>query len=352
MTSVVCPYCLRRVDNWDRISPHRIGGDGHPEPFRKDPRETDESWRERLTMAYRPCGDVSSPGTHLLPFDYAAYTPVTIGIVGHSAAGKTHLLAAMISRLCSNDPLLTRLGLRVGPLDLARHQRYVADNVTPLIAQRRQLGGTPANARIDLCDALRVTNGGGRSFSLTFFDLAGERLERADDEENRFYASETLALIFVVDPESLPKRTDPRDVPGDASFEVALKRLGARRARAGGAEFYPVAAAVVVAKADLIQFDDQLVSQWLTAGSAEEEIDLSTVERESEDVYAYLSQRRAAQWLRPAQECGLSTLHFASATNGPATGGVFGPSFRQRRVLKPLLSVFAMTGILNDQDPR
>jgi hypothetical protein len=348
---VECPICQRRIPAWERISPHRIGSDGRAEPFAREPRESEASWQERLTMAYRPCGDVGAPDTHLLRYDYGDYTPVIIGMVGHPGAGKTILLAAMISRLCSNDPLLSRLGLQVGPLDLAVHQRYVADNVTPLISQRKQLAGTRANARIDFCDALKVQNAAGRSFALTFFDLAGERLVRTDDDENRFYSS-AKALIFVVDPESLPKRTGPRNVPGDASFEVALHRLGARRVKSGGSTFCTVAAAVVVAKADLIQFDDQVVSQWLTAGSAEEETDLTSVEKESEDVYAYLSRRGATQWLRPAQECCASTLHFASATNGPASGGFFGETFRQRRVLKPLLSVFAMTGILNLEDPQ
>jgi hypothetical protein len=296
--------------------------------------------------AYRPCGEVGHPGTHLLPYDYAKYTPVSIGMIGHSRAGKTHLLAAMIYRLCSNDPVLRGLDLQVGPLDLAVHQRYVAEYITPLIGHRRQLGGTPA-ALVEFCDALKVTNTrNGRSFALTFFDLAGERLERASDDELQFYSS-AQALVFVVDPESIPRRAGP-GTGGDVSFEVALRRLDARARPPGARSFHPVAAAVVVAKADLIRFEDRLVSDWLAVGSAEEEVELSTVERESEDVYAYLSQRGATQWLRPAQECYRSTLHFASATNGPASDGTFPGAFRQCRVLKPLLAVFAMTGILDE----
>ena len=147
---------------------------------------------------------------------------------------------------------------------------------------------------------------------------------------------------------------------------MALHRLGGRARPPGVASFHPVAAAVVVAKADLIEFEDKTVADWLRAGSAEEEVALGTVEQESEDVYAYLTQRGAAQWLRPARDCYRSTLHFASATNsqaadagegsrGPAVPAgrraerAFPPTFRQRRVLKPLLSVFAMTGILEEQ---
>src|SRR6266567_3377770 len=329
MSDVYCPICDRRI-NWTATPPYRIGAQGQAELLVQDSLESEASWRDRLTMAYRPCGEVGQAGTHLLPYDYADYTPVTIGMIGHSKAGKTHLLAAMISRLCSNDPVLDRLGLRVSPLDLAVHQRSVTE----------------------FCDALKVTNAENRSFAVTFFDLAGERLARPNNEEVRFYAS-AKALVFVVDPESLPKRAEPRTA-GDASFEVALRRLGSRPRPSATEAFHPVAAAVVVAKADLIRFEDRLVSDWLALGSAEEEVELRTVERESEDVYAYLTQRGAAQWLRPAQECYRSTLHFASATNSQAaernqaTQRIFPGAFRQCRVLKPLLAVFAMTGILDE----
>lgn len=342
MSRVECPICARVID-WESAPPYRFGPDNQPAPLRREPDDSDRAWADRLRTAYRPCGDVRQPGTHLLPYDYADYVPLTIGMVGHSKAGKTHLLAAMIGRLCSNDPLLRRLGLTVAPLDLRVHQRYMSEMVVPLTVQRRQLPDTQANARVEFCDALRITNAEGRSFALTFFDLAGERLARAQDDELRFYAT-TDALIFVVDPEALPAR--PREgSTGDASFDVALHRLTGRPGPAGGA-FTPVSAALVVAKADLIRFSDRVVSDWLARGGGDEEVDLSTVEQESEDVYAYLSRRGAAAWLRPAQRCFRSTLHFASATNAPAVDGVFQGAFRQCRVLKPLLATFAMTGVL------
>jgi len=351
VTEVHCPICNRRI-GWETAAPYRVHPDGRAELLEREEGETEVDWRTRLITGYRPCGEVGRPGTHLLPYDYADYTPITIGMVGHSRAGKTHLLATMIARLCSNEPVLGRLGLAVGPLDLRVHQRYVADHITPLMQDRRQLRGTPANASVEFCDALKVTNRvTGRSFALTFFDLAGERLERPDDDEVRFYAN-AAALVFVVDPESIPRRSERRSerrTAADASFDVALRRLGARDRPRRAKSFHPVAAAVVVAKADLVRFDDRLVSDWLALSSAEEEVELGTVERESEDVYAYLTQRGATQWLRPAQECGRSTLHFASATNGPASEGRFPEAFRQCRVLKPLLAVFAMTGILDER---
>lgn len=368
-----CPICGRRI-NWSATPPYRLNAVEQPELLVRDPGEVENSWQERLTRAYRPCGDVSQPGTHLLPYHYADYTPVTIGVIGQSSAGKTHLLAAMIHRLCSGDPVLVdQLGLRVSELDVRVHRRYLAQNVTPLITQRRELGATRADVPVDFCDALKVTNRRNQTFAVVFFDLAGERLERPNDDEARFYAWAN-ALIFVVNAATLPKRFGRRIAPvaGDASFEVALHRLSGRGKPTGVAPLHPVAAAVVVAKADLIEFDDRLVATWMRAGSAEEEAALGTVEAESEDVYVYLTRRGAAQWLKPARDCYRSTLHFASATNsqaelppgqagdpaGPAQPAgqvqsenrVFPRTFRQRRVLKPLLSVFEMTGILDESD--
>ncbi|MGS2640181.1 hypothetical protein [Streptosporangium sp. LJ11] len=347
MRDVFCPICQRWID-WENSPPVQRGQTGRPEIVLRDPRESEGSWRHRLTTSYRPCANLDQPGTHLLPYDYADYSPITIGMVGQSQAGKTHLLAAMISRLCSNDPALAPLGLQIGPLDLHSHQEYMRTNVDPLIRHRQRLQGTPANVPVAFCDALKVTNARNRSFSVSFFDIAGERLERPDDPDIRFFASAN-ALMFVVDPDTFPARPGLA-AQGDRSFDVALRRLGAReRPRSPSLpDFLPVAAAVVVAKADLIRFQDGVVSDWLAQGSAEEEIDLGTVEQESADVYAYLVRRGAAPWLRPAQQCYQSTLHFASATNGPAKDDTFPGAFRQCRVLKPLLSVFAMIGILDE----
>lgn len=353
MSYIHCPICHRRI-NWTAAAPYRFNAQEQAEPLIRDPLDSEESWQERLTTAYRPCAEADEPGTHWLPYDYADYTPITIGMIGQTAAGKTHLLAAMIYRLCSGDPVLDRLGLAVAPLDLRVHRRYVAASIAPLISQRRELGATPAAGPIEFCDALKVTNGRNQTFALIFFDLAGERLQRTTDEV-RFYASAN-ALIFVVDAAALPRRMEPRTTAagGDASFEMALQRIGRRPRPPGVASFQPVAAAVVVAKADLIEFEDKIVSDWLVVGSSEEEVALDTVEQESEDVYAYLTQRGAGPWLRPAKECYRSTLHFASATNSAPVAGagrdrVFPSRFRQRRVLKPLLSVFAMTGILDER---
>jgi hypothetical protein len=81
---------------------------------------------------------------------------------------------------------------------------------------------------------------------------------------------------------------------------------------------------------------------------------LSTVQQESEDVYAFLAARGGGDWLQLAGECLGSTLHLASATGtGPREQGDRAVArrfdetlFRQHRVLRPLLALFAMKGVM------
>lgn len=342
-----CPICLRWID-WDGTPPVVFGPDDRPEVLRKDPREDDVAWRTRLQTAYRPCSGVGSPDSHYLPYDYADYKAVIIGVFGESRSGKSHLVAAMISRLCANDAALRRLGLTVEPLDLRTHQQYMSRTVEPFIRGRRRLDPTQP-LPVVFTDALKVTNRDGDAFAVSFFDVAGEQLERSDPEV-RFFGS-VNALLFVIDPDSIPGLTQPAATAiGDSTFEEALKRLGGRPAP--GRQFLHLPAALVVAKADLLRYSFDLVGEWMSRSGPAEETDLSTAEQESEDVYAFLVERRAEPWLRPAEKCYRSTLHFASATNVSATESTYGDGFGQRRVLKPLLALFAMAGVLDDEPMR
>ncbi len=85
----------------------------------------------------------------------------------------------------------------------------------------------------------------------------------------------------------------------------------------------------------------------------DEELNLATVEEESEDAYAFLSSRGARGWLAPFVRCARSTLHFATATGHQAVRAEDGiqrsphGSFAPRRTLKPMLALFAMCGVLD-----
>jgi hypothetical protein len=108
----------------------------------------------------------------------------------------------------------------------------------------------------------------------------------------------------------------------------------------------PLPAAIVVAKADLLRFiGEPDLDKWLGQPD-KEDLDLSSVEEESEDVYRLL-RRRGSSYLTPATKCLRSTLHFASAAGVAPEGDRFPElGFGPRRTLKPLLALFDRLGIL------
>ncbi|MEV8032360.1 hypothetical protein [Streptomyces sp. NPDC086182] len=345
---LICPICLHDIRNWSTLPLAMLTDDGQEISLVRGPAEGAESWAQRLATAYRRCpgGDAGEP--HFLPQAYGEYRRVVVGVIGASQAGKTHLLAAMIGHLLRSEARLRRIGLQVDPLDLRIHQRYMKQIVEPFLAHRRGLPATPREA-IEFTDALKITNlRAGVRHAVSFFDVAGEMLERADDSARFLGAVD--ALLFVVDPTAIPRMTR-RDVStiSDNAFDHVLSRLAGRPGAHG--EFLPFPAAVVVAKADMLEFGaEPLPGYWLRRDrqEADEELDLSSVEGESSDAFAFLAGRRAEAWLRPAMRCYRSTLHFASATNSALSGDRYPElAFRQRRVLKPLLSLLAMADVLD-----
>ncbi|MHB9858281.1 hypothetical protein [Streptomyces sp. YIM S03343] len=352
MTAPVrCPICLSTVD-WARAQTVTMNADGRPEPLLRQETEDELHWNHRRLDAYRLCeGGGGEP--HVLPGRYGDFgEPLVIGVVGESAAGKSHLLAAMIGML-SDVERMSRLGLVVGGLDLKLHQRYLKDTVRPFLDQGRGLAGTPAQPP-EFTDALWVHNSTTkRSFAVAFFDVSGEWL--ADHDAQVPFLGAVSALVFVVDPTRIRGMTAASgSVTGDPSFGVVLDKI-ARLRGADGERFLPLPAAVVVGKSDLLRHHEPLVERWLRNSTAEEEFDLRTVEAESEDAYVFLSTRGAQGWLAPFLRCAQSTLHFATATghkpveeNGAQRSPLGG--FTPRRTLKPLLALFAMCGVLGPAD--
>ncbi|GAA0252390.1 hypothetical protein GCM10010492_61150 [Saccharothrix mutabilis subsp. mutabilis] len=341
--SLQCPICLHTV-LWSAAPVVVLDAQGEETPFVALPGENQEVLFNRLATAYRVC---TGGGTrHYLPHDYGDYDErVVVGVIGQGAAGKSHLLAAMVGQLMRRAAPLRDLGLLVEPLDLRIHQRYMSTVVEPFLGRRQRLRATPAQA-IEFADALKVTNlRTGRRFALTFFDVAGEVLERVDPSVA--FIGAVNALVFVIDPETVPNLLRGRpETTGDAAFDVTLARISAIRNRRR-LPYLPIPSVSVVAKADLLRFRSAKVDHWLSRDAEAEEFDLSTVEDESRDVYAYLFARDAHRWLAPAERCAWSTLHFASAAGTSPEGAEFpAVAFRQRRVLKPLLSLLAMKGVL------
>jgi hypothetical protein len=357
MATIECPVCLRMLD-WDQAPLVTIGNDLKPRPLVVPEDEAPAATRMRRGTAYRTC---PGRGGHYLPADYGDTKAerITIGMVGNSAAGKSHLLAAMIGQFM-RGVRLRQLDLQVSPLDLLIHKRYVDEAVTPFLDRRKELTRTRV-AAADITDAFLVRNvAAGTRYTVTFFDVAGEMLSRASAEENIFLGA-VNALIFVIDPQAIrglirqqadggaeASGAGEGGSAGDYTFDNVLKLLRLARDEAS-AEFLGIPAAVVLAKADLLRRGDLLLERWLRA-EADEDLDLGTVEEESGDVFTYLYTHGADRWLEPAQQCAWSTLHFASATGTSARDKEFPEStFRPHRVIKPLLALLAAKGVIDHQ---
>ena len=80
------------------------------------------------------------------------------------------------------------------------------------------------------------------------------------------------------------------------------------------------AAALVLAKADQLR-SEYPIDYWLRQPPPLR-LDAERIHAESKDIYAYLHQRKAQEWLAPFSVCRRATLHAASATGGLAALGV------------------------------
>lgn len=303
--------------------------------------------KEALRHAFQKCPHAPADRPHYLPVAYLTNgEPLTVAMVGSSAAGKTHLLAAMLGEIEQGG--LEPYGLTCLPLNPDWHREFLQEKVQRL-HQGEMLDGTHQEPFADFADGLLVT-GRGVNRPVLFFDLAGEDL--AQDNEVTRFLGEVGAFIFVLDPlRALHLPTlDPvrarvglhqRDL-GDEAFTTVLNRIP-RNGR-----YVDAAAAVAVNKSDLVRFDPA-VDRWLNR-SAGPGFDAATVREESRDAYAFVQHHGSRAWLKPFDDCGRCTLHFVAATGGQERDSAFPNGVRPRRVLTPLLSIFAMCGLLPGAD--
>jgi hypothetical protein len=294
------------------------------------PAQASEKQRARLmrTASVKCPNQAGITSVHYLPAAYGEFgRPSIFGLVGGSASGKTHLLAAMIGAIEQGD--LSAYGLTAQPIDLDRHREYVRNRATPLLADGKWLPAT-AEGVIQFVDGFIISSGSEQR-PMALYDVAGGDL--LDIEDAKHFLEIADGLIFVIDPERLSK---PGGL-GDPTFGTVLELLRSSRQLAN------VSAAIVLSKADLLRFDDP-IAYWLRHD--DNVLDSAQALEESADVYAYLHQRGAKAWARPYQECSRATLHVASATGTSAVErGV-----RPMRVLKPLVSLMAMTGMIHTSD--
>ncbi|GLZ28007.1 hypothetical protein Lesp02_01970 [Lentzea sp. NBRC 105346] len=291
----------------------------------------------RLRKGYRKCPNPSrDTAAHYLPATYADYrNPLVIGLVGAPISGKTHLLTAMIRQVYLNG--LSRYGVTATALDFQRHKHFHDQFIVPL-ERGEALPGT-GTGLIEAADILLLRGPGGLR-PVTFFDVAGEDLESIAPRANRFLIA-TNAVIFVHAPEDPLETGQSSTATENRAFQMALGQLPDSR--------LPVA--IAVTKSDRLRHAPP-ADHWLHRGD-EHDLNAARMHAESRDVYAYLQHSGAGASSRPFDEFTRCTLHFVSASGADAVPNPDDPTknhyprgFRSIRVLEPLVSILAMTGVI------
>ncbi|WP_395364582.1 hypothetical protein ACHGLA_28695 [Streptomyces sp. YH02] len=348
--SRMCPHCLLPVEYDERLLV-TIDAKGNRIPLDLSTERRPAHRADALRKAYHLCPHtVDGDEGHELPLPYLINgEPLSIALVGSSSVGKTHLLAAMLGEVELGG--LEPYGLKCLPLNPEAHRAYLRERVQSL-QQGRQLGRTGQQTFARFADGLLVSAGGATPRPVVFFDLAGEDLAQ-DSEVGRFLMG-VDAFIFVLDPLRalrLPSLEPVREQSGlrlrdlgDEAFATVLNRIPRQR---GGLVAAP--AALAVNKSDLVRFEP-VVDRWLGRGLPGRH-DPAAVRAESRDAYAFLAQGASPAWLKPFDDCADCTLHFVAATGGQARGDRFPHGARPRRVLAPLLSLFALCGLLPGAEP-
>ncbi|ONI84542.1 hypothetical protein ALI22I_28730 [Saccharothrix sp. ALI-22-I] len=297
-----------------------------------------------VRKGYRLCPNPSEDtAEHYLPATYADYgDPLVIGLVGAPISGKTHLLTAMIRQAYLNG--LTAHGVTVSALDFRRHKTFRDDFIVPF-ERGDALAGT-GNGIVEAADILLLRGPGGQR-PVTFFDVAGEDLESTDPRVNRFLIA-TTAVIFVHASEDPLETGQSSAASENGSFEQAIGQLSGNQ----------LPAVIAVTKSDRLRYVPP-AERWLHRGD-ETDLNADRIRAETRDVYAYLHHVGAAASLRPFDEFSRCTLHFVSASGGDAvpidpkvpSKKHFPHGFHPTRVLEPLVSILAMTGMITGPEAR
>ncbi|GGT97706.1 MULTISPECIES: hypothetical protein [Streptomyces] len=346
----MCPHCLLPV-TYDESLLVTIDAKGNRLPLDLSAEHRPAHRKDALRKAYHLCPHAGrGDEAHELPVPYLTNgEPLSIAFVGSSSVGKTHLLAAMLGEVELGG--LEPYGLKCLPLNPEAHRTYLRERVQSL-QQGRKLGRTGQQTFARFADGLLVSVRGATPRPVVFFDLAGEDLAQ-DGEVTRFLMG-VDAFVFVLDPLRALRMPslDPvrerdgvsrRDL-GDEAFTTVLNRIP----RQGGG-LVAAPAAIAVNKSDLVRFEPA-VDRWL-GRALPARPDREALRAESRDAYAFLAHHASPAWLKPFDDCARCTLHFVAATGGQAKGDRFPHGARSRRVLAPLLSLFAMCGLLPEAEP-
>lgn len=329
---VQCPICLRRIDWGEVRETLYVWSENQCEylPVSRNTGESAQHWRQRVAGAFVRCStDSREFNEHYLPTLYGAYgDPIVIPAVGRTYSGKTTLLTMIGAELERGVTLNGELSFR--PLDHGMGELFHNGYVRPLLQERRADPGTSGGRRSFFHAWRGYNHRTGRLFVLAFFDTAGG--DFVSESRMPLFIGAASAFLFLVDADVIGHEV------GDPATDNVIDLLGV-----GQLDALP--AATVITKSDLLQQRPEVL-RWL---SRDDETDLTTIEQESEDAYAFLSVNAGPGWLRPAREIPSTTLHFASAAGtrvDPDTLLFEEDHFGPRRVLRPLLSLLRAIGVI------
>lgn len=298
-----------------------------------------------LREGYRRCPNPSRDmPEHYLPATYATFhNPLIVGLVGAPAAGKTHLLTAMISAAYRHA--LSPYGIETSALDFHRHLEFERRYMRPF-QDGDELPGT-VTGQVEAADILLLRGPGGAR-PVTFFDVAGEDLENPTLNRATRFLTSANAMIFVHGLEDAADDGRPSSADNARSFELAVERL---RSMPGGANRIP--AALAVTKADRLRYLPP-IDRWLRR-DAPPSLDAGLIREQTRDVYAFLHHTGQTGALRPFEAFRRCTMHFVSASgkdaiaDHPTDDGTekhFVRGISPIHVLEPLVAILAMTGML------
>jgi hypothetical protein len=333
---ISCPICLSRI-TWGNLPKWRFDPSQNDYvqlviPQNASPEQTTRMERDAAVRCPDPAGMMD---THYLPADYGSYgRPVLIGFIGETRSGKSHLLAAMVGEI--ERGALSTHGIRRSPIDSALHHRFLDEHVWPLLDENRVLENTPEGI-ISFVDAYLMTPKNGPQRPVALFDVSGNDL--IDVRAPKSFLDIVDGLVFVVDAAQLHGQERGSSGSGDRAFKAVIDVVRDRLPE--------IRVAVVLNKADLVRFDDPITKWWLRPES--EPLDAELMLSESADVYAYLQSQGAKAWISDFDHCTKVTLHVVSATGGrhdQDTGKTYPRGVTPRRVVMPLVSLLAMTGVL------
>jgi hypothetical protein len=349
--TVTCPVCLDQYPWDDRAPLEYSAAEGKYLPAKRSAGMSAAKLADARRWWYIRCPNPSGDSSiHHLPVTYADYAdPLVVALVGRPRSGKTHLAVAMIKELLGGTSAGDH-GLRADPLDFYQHEQFKSTLLDPFERSERLDATRPGRA---IYTAILVLEYRGVKRSLVFYDVAGEDFKKSGEhgQYTRFLIN-TGGVLFVEDvqhivgsvAEAIDLKMDSSlttAFPGNSneSVQEAVSRIPATRRSS-------LPAVVVLTKSDRLRYRYP-VDRWIRARG--DSLSPQQVLAETRDVYAFLhSVSPGSAMLKMYNEFDRCTMHFVSATGGAVDDDKKYPAgIRSQRVMVPLLSLLAMTGMVD-----